>query len=155
MTTAHVPTDLVDELLASLKVMVEAHGYVSYCSDDEKYADPDVIAACAVIEKARNIELVARCCNCAEWGREDDVYDIPSAPKGIRRCLHPRVGGGERESDEHERTDAANSYECIGTGPEFCCIHWTPNAKVREPEAALSPEAPSRLEGSAAGQLEV
>ena len=67
------------------------------------------------------------CKTCRHWGGPDDVYDIPSYPKGARRCLHPSVGGGGHSDDGHERSDAANSYECIGTGPDFGCVHHEPN----------------------------
>lgn len=52
-TTRSAPTaKLVRDLAATLKHFVDMHGYASYLSDEEKQADPDVIAATVLIQQA-------------------------------------------------------------------------------------------------------
>lgn len=74
------------------------------------------------------------CNNCFAWDRNNDFggSDIPSLPIGARRCLHPKVGGGAYGDLAHEAPDAANSFDCLGTGPEFGCVHFELHAAAEK-----------------------
>lgn len=47
-------------LLKSLETLVEVHGYASYVRDEEKEAEPDIVAARAAIALARKTEQEPR-----------------------------------------------------------------------------------------------
>lgn len=65
------------------------------------------------------------CKNCSFWGGEGDaaLSQIPGGD-GHRVCHHPRVGGGSYCDDSRQSLDSLNAYSCIGTGPDFGCIHF-------------------------------
>ena len=78
------------------------------------------------------VQGIVKCAACKWWGLkpdyldEDDHHDptdqLPGG-EGHKNCEHPKVGGGSYGDDARRRKDALNTYECVGTGPEFGCIH--------------------------------
>ena len=78
------------------------------------------------------VEGIVKCVACKWWGLkpdyldEDDHYDpteqIPGGDNH-KRCEHPKVGGGSYGDNNRRNKDALDTYECVGTGPEFGCIH--------------------------------
>ena len=70
---------------------------------------------------AVGVDMKLKCKNCKWWvGGKDQ---IPGGD-GHKSCEHPKVGGGSYVNKSRLRSDALNSYESIGTGPNFGCIHF-------------------------------
>jgi len=67
------------------------------------------------------------CKNCSFWGAAYPDADIPSKPLGAHRCMHPSFGGGCHDDLGHEASNSANTYMCVGTGPDFGCILFAAN----------------------------
>lgn len=64
------------------------------------------------------------CKECKFWGEEnyEHSYNMASG-ENHKPCTHPKVGGGSYADDARMGDDALNSYETIGTGKDFGCIH--------------------------------
>lgn len=62
-----------------------------------------------------------KCKNCEWW--IGDKEQIPGG-EDHRCCEHPKVGGGSYIDEDRSASDALNSYESVGTGPDFGCIHF-------------------------------
>jgi hypothetical protein len=60
---------------------------------------------------------VNRCKDCKFWGEEDQ--DIPG--QYDHACCHEKLNG---DYNSAYSSDSIASYELIGMGPEFGCIHW-------------------------------
>lgn len=62
------------------------------------------------------------CKDCVFWGLNEPHfgYEGPGGNRGLRGCGNPKNG--------LNAPDAMNSYESIGTGPDFGCVHWTTKA---------------------------
>jgi hypothetical protein len=73
-----------------------------------------------------------KCKNCYWWGNEveDEDFNLSQLPGGEahKNCTCPKVGGGSYADKERMGLDSLNSYESVGTGPEFGCVHWKPDA---------------------------
>jgi len=63
------------------------------------------------------------CRNCCWWLDPGGWEQLPAAHRH-RTCNHPKVGGGSYSDEARMSLDALNSYESIGVGPDFGCIHW-------------------------------
>lgn len=66
---------------------------------------------------------MGRCKRCKWWTAEEEgTIGIPG--DNHKPCMHPKVGGGSYNDPARMGEDALNSYESIGTGPEFGCVHF-------------------------------
>lgn len=78
------------------------------------------------------MSLEGRCHKCLHWGHSVNGEDIPTQYPGsffrgerLRQpCMHPSVGGGCYDDDEHCEPESASSYMQIATGPMFGCVHF-------------------------------
>lgn len=71
-----------------------------------------------------NATMQRVCRTCRWWGSDPDTLPQFPGRELHRACECPKVGGGSYGDESRMGPDAANSYETIGTGPEFGCIHW-------------------------------
>jgi hypothetical protein len=73
--------------------------------------------------------MMNTCKNCKYWGivDEDDQPDGFPGGEDHKSCSHPKVGGGSYSDIDRMGKDALNSYESIGAGPDFGCIHFEIN----------------------------
>jgi hypothetical protein len=65
------------------------------------------------------------CKDCKFWGEEhnDYVYGMAGGDNH-KPCTHPKVGGGSYADESRMGDDALNSFESVGTGKDFGCIHF-------------------------------
>ena len=66
-----------------------------------------------------------RCRTCKWWSDVSDDDYIPQIPNfpNHKHCAHHKVGGGTYNDNSRSGSDALNSYESVGTGPDFGCVH--------------------------------
>ena len=59
---------------------------------------------------------MGKCKDCKWWGTDENQAPIETV------CEYPRIWGSYSEAKKHK--DVMVSYETIGTGPEFGCVHY-------------------------------
>lgn len=66
------------------------------------------------LDLTEDILGIGRCKTCKWWqGREKNKFGWIS-----KYCDHPKIGGGDIETDGVEETDD------LQMGPDFGCVHW-------------------------------
>lgn len=68
-----------------------------------------------------------RCESCKWWGDSDsEDWGPPQYAGGDchQECRCPFVGGGSYNDHNRRKQISLNTYESVGTGPRFGCVHW-------------------------------
>lgn len=62
------------------------------------------------------------CDQCVYWDRTKNEHELPSSKHDHRRCLNDLING---LYNEDRGNTSIVSYDAIGTGPKFGCIHFS------------------------------
>ena len=81
-----------------------------------------------LMKEIKKREWKALLCQTCKWWNQpkefkDEVDQFPGGD-GHKSCEHPKVSGGSYSDEARKSIDALNTYESVGTGPDFGCIHW-------------------------------